>query len=117
MAAITWPSELPVTLKTEGLSAQYKDPVLRTEMDAGPQKARLRYTGAPQSIAGMVTLTEHQREILEYFYTVTTAFGVLRFNMIHPQTLELVEMRFTAPPRDGGNSGGLFDISLSLEKL
>lgn len=117
MASISWPSELPVTLKSEGLSVQYKDPVIRTEMDAGPQKARLRYTGSPQGITGSLTLNEYQRGILEYFFTKTTGFGTLRFNMVHPQTIELVEMRFTRPPIETGNGGGLFDISLSLEKI
>jgi hypothetical protein len=117
VASITWPEGLPITLKTSGLNASYKDPVVRTEMDAGPVKARLRYTAAPKTVSGAITITEQQRDILEYFYTVVTGFGANRFNMTDPQTLEVAEFRFTGPPNENGNDGGLWEISISLERL
>ena len=116
MAALSWPADLPRTLRLEGLRAQYKDPVIRTEMDAGPAKARLRYTRPPKYYTGTMALTGEQRDRLDYFYRIDSRFGALRFNFANPQTLETREYRFRAPP-DETNADGLWIVTLQLEEL
>jgi hypothetical protein len=116
MAAIFWPAELPRTLRSEGLKTQYKDPVLRTDMDMGPAKTRLRYTRPPLMVTGTITVDEAGRMLLDYFYRITTRFGALRFTFTNPQSLEMREYRFTAPP-EYASEDGLFTVSLSLEEL
>jgi hypothetical protein len=117
MAAISWPEDLPVTLKIAGLRGQYKDPVIRTDMDMGPAKARLRYTRPPKNYTGSIIVDETGREQLAYFYRITTRYGALRFNFANPQTLEIREYRFKAPPDESGDEDGLYTISLQLEEL
>ena len=116
MAAISWPTELPETLRIEGLKSQYKDPVLRTDMDAGPPKTRLRYTRPPKYYTGTIIVDEQQRRILDYFYRITTRFGALRFNFKNPQSLEVREFRFKAPP-DESSTAGCYTVALQLEEL
>jgi hypothetical protein len=117
MADISWPADLPATLNLAGLKGSFKDPVLRTDMDAGPQKTRLRYTRPPKNYSGSLIADEAGRERLEYFYRVTTRFGALRFNFTNPQTLEVREFRFTAPPDESATGDGLCAINLQLEEL
>jgi len=116
MAVISWPAGLPATLRLDGLRGQYKDPVIRTDMDAGPTKARLRYTRPPKHYSGTMILSGEQRNMLDYFYRITTRYGALRFNFTNPQTLEIREYRFKAPP-DESSADGRWNVALQLEEL
>ena len=116
MASISWPSALPVTLQAAGLQAYYKDPVIRTEMDAGPAKARLRFTRPVKYFSGSMVLDNDERKILDFFYRITTRYGALRFNFTNPQTGEVRDYRFRSPP-DETTIEGLWNISLQLEEL
>jgi hypothetical protein len=118
LAEIDWPESLPKTMHTSGVQAQYNDPVLRTSMDAGPEKTRLRYTAATQNIQGRLTLTAAQWRILNNdFYKGATKYGALRFNFTDPISLDVSEFRFASPPSASGNDGGLFDVSISLMRF
>ena len=116
MAAISWPASLPQTLQLEGLHAHYKDPVIRTEMDTGPAKARLRYTRPPRYFTGGLVLDNEERNALDHFYRITTRYGTLRFNFANPQTMETREYRFRSPPSET-TLDGLWKIILELEEL
>jgi hypothetical protein len=116
MATIYWPAGLPVTLLMEGLSAKPKSNVIRTTMDAGPQKARRRYTASTKTFTGRILLNAEQRALFEQFYHTALADGVLRFNFTNPQTLEIQEFRFTEDYTETSLDGG-FEIALSLERM
>jgi hypothetical protein len=116
MASIYWPAELPATLLMEGLSAKPKSNVIRTAMDAGPQKARRRYTASTKIFTGRLLLTAEQRAVFEQFYRTALADGVLRFNFTDPQTLEGREFRFTEDYTET-SVDGRFEVSLSLERM
>ena len=116
MAEIFWPDGLPNTLFINGLSAKRNSNVIRTQMDAGPKKARRRYTASTKNFTGKMLLNESQRFELEQFYRVTLADGVLRFNFTDPQTLESGEFRFTDDYTEN-SVDGMFEISMSLERL
>jgi len=116
MASISWPASLPPTLRAEGLQARYKDPVIRTEMDAGPAKARLRFTRPVKHFSGSMVLDNDERNILDFFYRITTRYGTLRFAFTNPQTGEVRNYRFRSPP-DETTIDGLWNIDLQLEEL
>ncbi len=116
MTNITWPSSLPQVIRLEGLGAKRKSNVIRTQMDAGPQKARRRYTAITKEFTGSVVLTESQRELLEDWYQNMIGDGALRFVMKDPQTLQLAEFRFLEE-YDEEASDGLWIITMKLEKM
>ena len=116
MAQIFWPQGLPETLLLEGLSAKRNSGVIRTQMDAGPKKARRRYTASTKTFSGKMILTAGQRYALEEFYHSALADGVLRFNFTDPQTLETGEFRFTEDYTEN-SLADMFEVSVSLEKL
>jgi hypothetical protein len=116
MASISWPAELPAALLLEGLSAKQESGVIRTQMDAGPKKARRRYTANTKTFTGKMLLTASQRTLLEQFYHAALADGVLRFNFADPFSLETREFRFTGDYTETALDG-LFEVSLSLERL
>lgn len=116
MTNIIWPSSLPQVIRLEGLSTKRKSNVIRTQMDAGPQKARRRYTVATKEFTGSVVLTELQRETLEDWYDNELGSGVLRFLMKDPQTLRTAEFRFLEDYTEESNDG-LWIITMKLEKM
>lgn len=116
MTDIVWPIALPQVLRLDGLGGQRRSNVIRTSMDAGPQKARRRYTVASKDFDGTIIVTEEQRRILEDFYVNTIASGALRFRMKDPQTLEIKEFRFREDYQEQ-QLGGRWKITMPLEKM
>lgn len=116
MTSIVWPSSLPQVLRLDGQKGRRKSNVIRTEMDAGPIKARRRYTVTEKLFEGSVILTEEQRETLENWYKNDLGDGTLRFVMKDPQTLVPAEFRFTED-YDEDSLDGLWQITMKLEKL
>lgn len=116
MTSIQWPKELPQIMRLEGLSGKLRTAVVRTDMDAGPQKTRRRYTVAQKDFSGSVVVTEAQRQILETWYEKILGNGALRFVMTDPQTLEPAEFRFLEDYSEEAIDG-LWTIIMNLEKL
>lgn len=116
MTNILWPSALPQVLRLDGLAGQKKNNVIRTQMDAGPQKQRRRYTIQSKYFEGSIICTEAQRQFLESWFDNTLGGGALRFTMKDPQTLLLSEFRFRETYREE-SVNGLWKITLPLEKL
>src|SRR5262245_53159663 len=98
MAAV-WPTSLPQRfLQDPGVLEQPPDVVLETQMDAGPPKARRRYTAGYRLVQGVIRLTHAQRTTLDNFYVNTLEGGALPFDWIHPITTSPVTMRFLPQP-------------------
>ena len=115
MTNISYPPGLP-GIRASGFRSQYKDPVIRTQMDAGPVKQRLRYTAVPKQVTGTIVVDETERAVFEAWFTETLGFGTLRFMMENPETLALEEFRFTCMYSET-EADGLFEISMPLEKM
>ena len=98
MAAV-WPASLPARLLANpGATEQPPDVVLETQMDAGPPKARRRYTAGFRIVQGSLALTRAQYATLDDFYVNTLQGGALPFDWIHPITSAPVTVRFMPLP-------------------
>jgi hypothetical protein len=115
MTAITYPAGLP-EVRESGMSSQYQNPVIRTQMDAGPAKQRLRYTAVPKNLSGSIAVDDGQYAVFNAWYTSVLGYGTLRFVMKDPRTGELREFRFTDVPSES-DAAGLTEISLPLEMM
>ena len=107
---------MPQVLILDGLNAEKKNAVIRSETDAGPAKQRRRYTVATKDFSGSMVVTESQREKLEAWFDSVIGGGALRFVMKDPQTLELAEFRFRQPYKEE-SLDGKWRITMSLEKM
>jgi hypothetical protein len=116
MALVNWPEDLPVTLRISGLSARPSSNVVRTAMDAGPKKARRRYTAGSTAYSGTMILDAAQTETFRRFYRDALADGVLRFSFTDPVSLETAGFRFTDAYTCTA-ADGFFEVSVSLEKM
>jgi len=116
MATITWPALLPSGMLEAGFTKQPQNNVIRTKMDAGPQKARRRYTARTVKYTGKQIFDAAELAVFEQFYEHVLADGVLRFNFTDPVTIETAEFRFTAAYTVSAVEG-MFEVSLPLERL
>ena len=115
MADITWPDTLPEVIAA-GYQSQDQDGTIRTQMDAGPVKVRLRYTACTEKITCSLVLDASELATFNSFYRGTVARGAKRFLMAHPVTGVLRDFRFVEPPQTT-ETDGLYTISLKLEVL
>ena len=116
MAGIFWPQYLPAALLINGLSKQPQSNAIRTAMDAGPKKARRRYTARTVKYTGKQVFDAAEMDVFEQFYHTVLADGVLRFNFTDPMSLETAEFRFTEDYAVNAVEG-LFEVTMQLERL
>lgn len=112
----TWPAGLPQELRQEGYSEARKSGVAATEMDAGPDFTRRRYTAVPTEIRGTLALTKAQVATLDAFYFTTLNGGNDAFDWTHPRTGAAASLKFKKgeAPRYVIRSG-VWIATLSLE--
>ena len=116
MTDLFWPELLPSDFLAEGLAIQPRSNVIRTTMDAGPKKARRRYTAKTTNFSGKQRFDEAELAVFEQFYHTVLADGVLRFYFKDPVSGELAEFRFTED-YTAAEIGGLWEVTLPLERL
>ena len=116
MSEIFWPDTLPSDFLADGLSIKPQSNVIRTKMDAGPNKTRRRYTARTVIFSGKQRFDDDELAIFEKFYQTALADGVLRFNYKDPINNELAEFRFTED-YSVVEIGGLWEVTLPLERL
>lgn len=115
-----WPDTLPGYPDQSLFSETIRDPVVRTDMDAGPQKVRLRYTAVPELYQISMVLTREQRAIFIDFYKNTLNYGVDEFDWYHPVNLDAFGNRIPCACRFTGvyqitPQDNHFNLSISME--
>lgn len=98
MATIVWPPSLPQSPMLEDLVEQPPDLALRSSVDRGPAKVRLRSLADVTRFSIGLKLTRAQVATLDTFYRTTSAGGTLAFEWIHHRTGNQIDYRFTEPP-------------------
>ncbi len=113
----SWPSTLPQYVDQDGYSQTTKNPLLRTEMDAGPAKVRLRYTAVPEEFSITLTMNKTQLEtFVTTFFKNTISYGADVFTWKHPVTQANANCRFTSMYTIAPH-GLDFKVSFSMEIL
>lgn len=112
-----WPATLPPpALNTMQEVAPNNS--IRSSMDKGPDIVRRRTTANVRLINFSMNLSPEQTDVLDDFYTNTTASGSLSFTYTHPRTGQVFEARFRGdPPQYNEREGMLWVAQVSLELL
>jgi len=113
---IFWPDLLPADFLADGLSIQPQSNVIRTAMDAGPKKARRRYTARSVYFNGKQRFDEAELAVFEQFFHNVLADGVLRFFYKDPLSNQMDEFRFT-DNYSAIEIGGMYEVTLPMERL
>lgn len=91
----TWPSTLPQFVDQDEYTQTSKNPLIRTDMEAGPAKVRLRYTAVPEEFNISLVMTKTQFESFITFFKQTIHYGADIFLWKHPVTQTTSNCRFT----------------------
>jgi len=113
----TWPTSLPDYPLIDGYAEKPQDQTIRTQMEAGPDKVRRRFTAGVREFSVKWTLTTAQVSTLDTFFHSTLDGGALQFDMTHPRTGASTSFRFVGPYELASADKGLYDITATIEVL
>lgn len=83
----TWPTTLPQEVAWNNYKETTQPATLRSQPEAGPFKARPRFSAAMEIFSVMlVNLTSDQVDTLKFFYKTTCAMGSTPFDWVHPRS-------------------------------
>ena len=92
-ASVTWDASLPTCPETQ-YSESFKDNVIRSDMDAGMQKMRQRYTRQQRMLNVSYLLTDAQKATFYTFFDSIKG-GALQFNLPNPLGGASIVVRLT----------------------
>lgn len=112
----SWPTYLPAPQR-RGYEINPGDPTLRTQMDAGPDRVRRRFTAIPSRIGVGWCFSEAQLALFEAWHKYKIADGSAWFtvNLVNGQGSQSVEARFAKPPKKVLLGGSNWDVGAELE--
>lgn len=113
----TWPLTLPQYVDQDGYTQTITNPLLRTDMEAGPAKVRLRYTAVPEEFNISLVMTKTQFEAFVTFFKRDIHYGADIFTWKHPVTGDISDnCRFTSM-YNASPHGLDFKVTISMEIL
>lgn len=93
----TFPPDMPAPSWYQIVEGPPVGAVLRTDMDAGPAKQRLRFSAAPNTLdLTFRPVTDDQRQVFVSWYKFELGLGALAFTMKHPMDEVDIVARFIA---------------------
>lgn len=113
----SWPNTLPAYPLLDGFHETVPKTTIRTDMEQGPAKVRLRTTTAVRVMTLGYLMNKAQVTALETFYLATLQGGALAFDFTHPRSNGIISCRFTKPPEYTTSNGNFFKVSMELEAL
>jgi len=120
--AIVWPVSLPTLPLVAGAVEKAPELAIRTDMDTGPPKVRMRTSAGSYILQCEFLMTGTQLAAFMTFWETTTYGGTLSFEWTHPRTGAVENMRFASPPQWSQVKGGaagvqLWRVGMELEML
>ena len=112
----SWPASLPQQLLQRGYRESLANNVIRTSVDAGPEKRRQRFTAAVRPLSGSMTMTSAQLDTLMIFYDEDIASGALAFDFKPPRDqTNTVSVVFRQPPSWTNLGGDTYAVTIQME--
>lgn len=109
-----WPTTLPTF--NYGVSYTSEPNVIRSENAVGPYNARRRFTAAPTTVRGTLSLSTSQVSILDTFVEATLK-DVLPFTMLDHRTGTVKTFVFTKRPEHSPVGHNNWSTSVELRSI
>lgn len=116
MANAIWPASLPQYVLQQGFSEKEPDTMLETQMEAGPPKARRRFTTDYREFTVALQMSAAQRATFQTFFNTTVKGGSLPFDWVDPVTQGAATFRFRKPAPQWAIRGETHIVRLALER-
>lgn len=111
-----WPPELPNLLQAD-LTSEPNDKAIRSSMESGPIKIRLRDTVDFESHSGSISCNAAQSEIFKAFWKNDHKCGAVPFEWIDPDTGVAKMYRMVAKYQQTRQGGGRSKFSFQVEEV
>lgn len=98
MADAVWPSALPGPL-AGSVTDETLDTRIRTPMEFGPGKMRVRFTASVRRLAFPIIYTGDQLELFDFFFDTTLNRGSGVFGFSDPKLDAPIRARFSSRPK------------------
>lgn len=95
----TWPASLPQSPGIDGYAEQVPNVMIASQMDAGPEKRRKRFTAGVRPFHFRILLKRADVATFDTFYVTTLAGGTLTFDWTHPRTGAVATFAFQGQPK------------------
>lgn len=111
-----YPDTLPAPL-VAGYEINPEDPNLRTQMDAGPDRTRRRFSTIPSRVPVKWRFTLVQLALFDAWHKYTALDGSAWFtiNLASGMGISALEAKFSKPPKKVMLSGMSWEVSSELE--
>jgi len=111
-----FPTKLPAPI-LNGYEINPEDPNLRTQMDAGPDRVRRRFTSIPSRIPIKWRFTQSEMALFEAWHKYDALDGSAWFtiNLANGLGISSVDAKFTKQPKKTLLSGMNWDVQSELE--
>lgn len=111
-----YPTKLPSPM-IAGYEINPEDATLRTQMDAGPDRTRRRYTAIPSLVPIKWRFTLSEMALFEAWHKYDTLDGSAWFtiNLANGKGITSVEAKFSKPPKKILLSGLKWEVQSELE--
>jgi len=113
----TWPVTIPQLPLEAGYAETPPDLVIRSQVDQGPAKVRLRYTSGPRTFKFAVEMTKTELATFDSFFTSDCTYGTTSFTWTHPRTGSSATFRFVGVPQYSNAEGDNITVSFTAEIL
>lgn len=117
---MNWLVFLPQVPQADGYTETTPDVVLRTPMDSGPDKVRLKDTAGPTMINLTFRMSGEQRIVFDRWFRDVLKFGTVTFKWAHWLTGEINNYRIVGQPQYAavaGQRGLHWDVAMAWERL
>ena len=112
----SWPASLPQRILQRGYRESLTDNVIRTSVDAGPEKRRKRFTAAVRPLSGSMTMTSAQLDTMMTFYDTDIGSGSLAFDFNAPRDqATTISVAFQRPPAWTNLGGDSYQVNLEMD--
>lgn len=112
-----WPPELPQNFLQGSLTSEFNDNAIRTSMETGPAKIRLRDSVLFQSHSGSISCSLAQALVFENFYNVDHAQGAIPFEWTDPYTGAAKMWRIVAKPQKTNTASKRCRFAFQIEEV
>ena len=112
----SWPASLPQQLSRRGYRESLTDNVIRTSVDAGPEKRRPRFTAAVRPLSGSMIMTSTQLDTLMTFFDTDIGSGSLAFDFNAPRNqATTISVAFKRQPMWTNLGGDSYQVNLEMD--
>lgn len=113
----TWPGTLQQVINEQGFTMNIGETLLRSDMDAGIQKTRRRFTRPVNTYSCSILLHKDLYSTFYNFFNTSINGGATTFYFNHPISGVQSTFRFTAPPQIAPLGGQMFQVSMQWEEM